>query len=376
MVLKIGLVGFGLNALGWSVELRINPLLRGKTEIAGVFDPSPEGRERITKARLHPVEDFEALRNISGLQALFINSPPQFHAQQSQIALESGLHVYSEVPMALTKLEIEKLIATQDTHPKVKYQLGENYCFLSEVLYAGHLVSSGKIGKAVYAESEYLHDVTYRWRQGKKGDSNTPRVESWYSKFDPLAYAHSIGPAQVALGGIDHPMAFTEVQSYGNFNGGVEDKPECLPSFSFHVALFKSETNAIAKCANAYVFAREPSRLIIQVTGRTGTYECYKIGGKGRLFSAENHLIKFGHRVGKVSRVGQHAISKVIPRSVGGHYGANARTVRNWLDAINSDKDPAINTKVAGNFCLSGIAASESARNGKAVAIIDYNTKK
>jgi hypothetical protein len=253
MVLKIGLVGFGLNALGWSVELRMNPILRGQTKIVGVFDPSPEGRERIVKARLSPVDSFEALLNIPGLQGLFINSPPQFHTQQSITALESGLHVYSEVPMALTRADIEKLIDTQDKHPKAKYQLGENYCFLSEVLYAGHLVTSGKLGKSVYAESEYLHDVTYRWRQGRNSNSTTPRIESWYSKFDPLAYAHSIGPAQVALGGLDHPMAFTEVQSYGNFNGGLDDKPECFPSFSFHVALFKSESKAIAKCANAYV---------------------------------------------------------------------------------------------------------------------------
>jgi len=36
----------------------------------------------------------------------------------------------------------------------------------------------------------------------------------------------------------------------------------------------------------------------------------------------------------------------------------------NWLSAIESNKLPLVHSKIAGNICLSGMAASESARSG------------
>ena len=309
-------------------------------------------------------ESLEDLLNTPGLRAIIISSPPQFHADQAVAALESGLHVYSEVPMALNKKDVLKIIEAEESSNK-KYQLGENYCFIPEVLYAGYLSASGRIGPAVYSESEYLHDVTYRWREGGFGDENKTRVDSWYQLFDPLMYAHSIGPAQVALAGIEKPAQFIEVTSFANDIGGYEGRPISFPAKAFQVGLFRTVTGAIAKCANAYVFAREPTRLMIQVVGRTGTYECYTLGNPGRLFLAEGHAItKTRHRRGKTQIIDNSKITEIIPFIPGFYFGASIRIMDDWLSAIETNKLPLIHSKIAANFCLSGIAASESARSG------------
>jgi len=243
--------------------------------------------------------------------------------------------------------------------------LGENYCFIPEVLYSGHLIESGKIGPSVYAESEYLHDVTYRWRKGRFGDVDTPRVDSWYQLFDPLMYAHSIGPAQVALGGINNPMPFVSVTSFANEIGGCDGVPICNPARSFHVGLFQTESGAIAKCANAYIFAREPNRLIIQVIGRNGAYECYEIGKPGKLFLAEGHKItRSGHRKGKSITIDKEELNQVIPPVESMYYGGSVRIMNDWLTAIEKNEKPKIDAKTAANFCHAGIAASKSARSG------------
>lgn len=376
--LKLGLVGYGLNQLVHTLEFRFVPRLRGRTEVVAIFDPDPAVQAKLRKKKakkgVHVASSFEDLLAVPDLEGLIVSSPPQYHADQVVAALEAGLHVYSEVPMALTREDVARVVTAAEASP-AKYQLGENYCFLREVMYAGYLITSGRLGPAVYAESEYLHDVSYRWRPGKHGDVSAPRVEAWYSLFDPLAYAHSIGPAQVALGGIEHPAPFVEVTSYANDVGGHEGNPVCRPAKAFHVALFRTATDAVAKCANAYVFAREPMRLQVQVTGRFGTYECYQIGKKGRLFEADDHVVKkrIPHRrAGSSKKVGRRELKKAARWAIGGHHGSNTRIKGDWLRAIETDGTPLLHARVAANMCLPGIAASESAREGRRVAITPY----
>ena len=334
--LHYGIVGYGLNAVEHISELK-SPQLIGRTKLIAAFDPNPEASQYIDRLdQVKVAESFEDLLDTPRLEAIIITSPPQFHADQAVTALESGLHVYSEVPMAINKDDVVMIIEAEDSSTK-KYQLGENYCFIPEILYAGHLAASGKIGPTVYSESEYLHDVTYRWREGGFGDENKNRVDSWYQLFDPLMYAHSIGPAQVALAGIEKPAPFIEVISFANDIGGYEGKPISSPAKAFQVGLFRTDTGAIAKCANAYVLAREPNRLMIQVIGRTGTYECYTLGKPGRLFLAKGHTItKTRHRKGKVQVIDNSKLSEIIPYISGHYFGGSIRAMDDWLSAIES----------------------------------------
>jgi len=364
-LLNLGMVGFGLNSISLQHEIDNHPLLRGHAKLVAGFDPDPTAKERLKKLEeVKIVESFADLLNIKELEAIIVASPPQFHADQAVAALESNLHVFSEIPMAICKDDINRIVNAEDASGKT-YQLGENYCFFSEVLYAAQLTSTGKIGEPVYAESEYLHDVTYRWRDRGYGDVDTPRVDSWYQLFDPMMYAHSIGPAQVALGGLKNPMPFIEVTSFANDNGGYKGDPICKPAKAFQVALFRTESNTIVKCANAYIFAREPTRISIQVVGRNGTYECYQLDKPGRLFIADGHKInKAQRRKGKARKIDQESLSSVIPRVKGFHSGATARILDDWFQAIKEGTKASIHAKIAANFCMSGIQASRSARDG------------
>jgi hypothetical protein len=178
-------------------------------------------------------------------------------------------------------------------------------------------------------------------------------------------YAHSIGPAQVALGGINNPLSFIEVTSFANDIGGYQGKPICAPAKSFQVGLFRTESGAIAKCANAYVFAREPTRLTIQVIGRIGAYECYEIGKPGKLFLADGHKIsRSRHRRGKTKVIKNEELFQVIPQVDSMYDILSVRIMNDWLSAIENNTKPKLHAKVGANFCMAGIAASKSARSG------------
>lgn len=364
-LLNLGMVGYGLHSMSMQSEIENHPLLKGKAKLVAGFDPDPIANERLKKLeKIKVVESFEDLIDVQELDAVIIASPPQFHANQTITALESNLHVFSEVPMTIREKDIKRIISAEDSSDKI-YQLGENYCFYSEVLFAAQLVSTGKIGEPVYTESEYLHDVTYRWREKGYGDVDTNRVNSWYQLFDPMMYAHSIGPAQVVLGGLKNPTPFIDVTSFANDIGGYQGDPICKPAKAFQIALFRTENNVIAKCANAYIFAREPTRISVQIVGRIGTYECYQVGTPGQLFIADGHKInKTRRRKGKTNKITQDLLSKVIPRVEGFHNGANVRILDDWFQAIQKGKKASIHARVAANFCMAGIQASHSARDG------------
>ncbi|MBY9010073.1 MAG: Gfo/Idh/MocA family oxidoreductase [Candidatus Lokiarchaeota archaeon] len=364
-LLNFGMVGFGLHSIGLLAEIDNHPLLKGRSKLVAIFDPDSNIAEMLKKkVGVKTAETFEDLLDTKELDAIIITSPPQFHAEQAITALESNLHVFSEIPMTIREEDINKIINAEDASGKI-YQLGENYCYIPEVLYAAHLISTGKISEPVYTESEYLHDVTYRWRDRGFGDIDTPRVDSWYQLFDPIMYAHSIGPAQVVLGGLKNPMPFIEVTSFANDIGGYQGDPICKPAKAFQVALFRTKTTAIAKCANAYIFAREPTRISIQIVGRTGTYECYQVGKPGRLFMADGHKInKIQHRKGNTKIIDQNLLYSIIPRVEGLFYGGDARILDDWFQAIEKGVKASLHAKVAANFCMSGIQASKSARDG------------
>ncbi|NMC08317.1 MAG: Gfo/Idh/MocA family oxidoreductase, partial [Candidatus Lokiarchaeota archaeon] len=347
-MIDIAMLGFGHNGWGHLKVLQMHPQLRGRARVAGIFDPSQDIQDKLRAKGIKVLASADEAINADGIQAIMICSPPQFHANQAVQALESGKHVFSEVPMALKTGEIERIIAAEDASRK-KYQFGENYIFYAEVLFASHLVMSGKIGTPVYAEAEYLHDVTYRWLQEGHGDAKTPRRDSWYSLFDPLAYAHTIGPAQVALGGLEHPAPFIEVSSYATDLGGENKDPICKPSHAFHVGLFKTASGAIAKCASAYVIAREPVRMGIQIVGELGTYEAPRYGKKGRLFVANDHVITpTHHRAGKATTIGRWQLQKVKSPGLQKDLTAMARVVDDWLSGAFAATEPIVRGAIDG----------------------------
>ncbi len=371
-MISYGIAGFGPNGRGHVLENSIHPRLRKHLKLVAGFDPDPACKAALGKKGVKSVESFDALLDVPGLDAVLVSSPPRFHAGQAVAALEAGKHVLSEVPMALSRADVEKVVAAADASRKATYGLSEEYCFLSGVLYAAHLASSGKIGPVVYCESEYIHDVTFRFHNGS-GGPEAPRADSWYAEFDPLMYAHSIGPAMVGMGGLKTPATFTEVWSYANTIGDDPDHPICGPASSFQVALFKTAAGAVCKVAGGYVYAREPPRRFFLLTGRYGSFELQSPGGTGRLFMADGFAVsRWKQRAGSTKRVGWRERDNVAGFEFGGHWGGNVRLKRDWVAAIGAGRQPALSARISANMCVAGICAVEAARSGRPVQVPSF----
>ena len=85
----------------------------------------------------------------SGLDAVTVCTPNNFHYPQTLAALKAGLHVLCEKPMAATPPETSRMIAAAKRARKV-LQINQTLHYLPNYIKAAELVAQGKIGKPIH----------------------------------------------------------------------------------------------------------------------------------------------------------------------------------------------------------------------------------
>jgi predicted dehydrogenase len=117
--LRVGLVGAGL--VGQAEHAYYLWEERDRFEFAGIADASPTVREalgaRYGVTALYP--DLASMLKGTKLDALVIAAPDPFHPELAVAALEAGLHVLCEKPLALTLSGIDRIKAARDKSGKV-----------------------------------------------------------------------------------------------------------------------------------------------------------------------------------------------------------------------------------------------------------------
>ncbi|RBP46874.1 inositol 2-dehydrogenase [Garciella nitratireducens] len=144
--IRIGIVGLG--RLGKVHAFNISQNIPGACLVAAC---SLDKRElEYARNQLHVEEtysQYEEMIENSNLDAVCIVSPSGFHAEQIQLAMKKGLHVFSEKPMGLNIKEIENTIKIIDQCPNQVFQLGFMRRYDDSYKYAKKLVDNGEIGE-------------------------------------------------------------------------------------------------------------------------------------------------------------------------------------------------------------------------------------
>ena len=95
--------------------------LQGRFEIAALAEPSRTVRDAMCARFAIPSShaDWRSLIDAGGLDAVLIASPAGTHVEIVLTALETGLHVFCEKPLAITLADIERIITARDRARKV-----------------------------------------------------------------------------------------------------------------------------------------------------------------------------------------------------------------------------------------------------------------
>jgi predicted dehydrogenase len=111
---RVGVIGLG--EVAQIIHLPILRQLRDRYEIAAICDVSPGllravGDEYGIEHRFAHASDLVALTD---LDAVFVLSNDEYHAEQTVLAASAGKHVLVEKPMCITPREVDEIVAARD----------------------------------------------------------------------------------------------------------------------------------------------------------------------------------------------------------------------------------------------------------------------
>lgn len=99
------------------------------------------------------IEELIAAGNVD---AVSINTPNYLHAPQTIAALDAGLHVFVEKPMAMTAAQAEEMVSASQRNDRV-LMVGHCWRFDEEVLWLKKRVDAGELGRIVRTKGYGVH---------------------------------------------------------------------------------------------------------------------------------------------------------------------------------------------------------------------------
>ena len=192
--LKIGLIGCG----GYGMADVRNAFKVGGVEVSALCDidsdhlkSSADQIGKMQAARPRLFKDYRELLNMRGLEAVIIATPPHWHALMFIDALEKGLDVYCEKPLAYDVREGMAMVRAAKKHGRI-VQIGFQRRQSNAIRQAREYIQQGNIGRVVQAEAQIHYSAGIR--------DTTPQEppaaldwEQWCGPAPKLRYCPQIG---------------------------------------------------------------------------------------------------------------------------------------------------------------------------------------
>jgi phthalate 4,5-cis-dihydrodiol dehydrogenase len=156
----------GLAGLGRGFVLMLPALSRDpRIELVAAATPNAESRERFAAdfgGRAY--RTVEELCADSEIDAVYVATPHQFHAEHVTMAARGGKHVLVEKPMALSIDQCQAMI-DETARSNVKLVVGHSHSFDRPILRTLELVRSGRYGHVRMIQALNFTDFLYRPRR-------------------------------------------------------------------------------------------------------------------------------------------------------------------------------------------------------------------
>lgn len=157
--LRTGVVGFGY----WGANQARNVADSSQTHLAAVVDRAAE-RRALAGAR-HPATplyaDLATAVEQADLEALVVATPAGTHAEVATAALEHGLHVLVEKPLAMSAQQAEQLVALAERRER-HLMVGHTFLYASPVRHLRSVIDAGELGDVRYLTFQRLSLGTIR----------------------------------------------------------------------------------------------------------------------------------------------------------------------------------------------------------------------
>ena len=307
------------------------------------------------------------------------------HAPQAIAALRAGKHVYSAVPAAISISELDDLVATVEA-TGLTYMMGETSHYYPAAIYCRERYAAGDFGRIVYAEGEYVHDMSHGFYDAfRHSGGNDWRPTA---SFPPMLYgSHSVGIVLSVTGGrMTHvsSLGLADAEGDGVFEEAVSQWGN---AFSNQTALFRLSGGGMCRINEfrRIGISAGPS-VRLSVYGTLGSFEEQ---ANARAWTTRDDAVPLdlsealrcaGYPDEDPARprsgidanfsVGLSPVHDAarLPASFAGlpngHYGSHQFLAVDFVEACALGRPPSTSVWDAARYCAPGIVAHESARLG------------
>jgi len=258
--------------------------------------------------------DYKDLIKSGTVDAVSVCLPNYLHAPVSIEALDAGLHVLCEKPMATSQEEADAMIAAAEKSGK-KLMIGHNQRFVKSHQKAKQLIANGEIGKVYSFRTAFGHP-------GPEGWSVDGR-ESWFFEKEK-AFIGAMGDLGVHKSDLLRYILgeeFTEVGAFVVTNAkegtDVEDNAVCV---------IKTESGIIGTLAASWAYKKEDNSTVI-----------YGEKGVLRLEDDPDFSLVAQYATGEVVK---YELGKIQSNDEGGQ--SSSGVINEFVSAIVEDRQPLI----------------------------------
>lgn len=169
--IKVGIVGLGRLGKEYAKNL-IFRIPSAELVAACSIDAAELEFARKELAIKHLFQDYDQMLKLPELEAVFVISSTNKHAEHIVAALEAGLHVYSEKPLSSSIEECRRVEAVAAQYPDQLAVVGFVRRFDPSYRYAKQKVDEGAIGKPYLVRSQTIDkDTVAEWQIQYVGNS-------------------------------------------------------------------------------------------------------------------------------------------------------------------------------------------------------------
>ena len=378
--LRLAIIGGGQFSSSFIHLFQAHPCV----EEVALVELNPERRASIA-AKFSIKQTFASLSELwdSDFNAVAIFTPRWTHAQIALEAIQNGRHVYTAVPMGITQEEISQLVEAS-SKTKLTYFMAETSFYYPAVVFSRKKFTEGQMGKFVYGEGEYLHDMSHGFSDAYAANGG----DDWKStaSFPPMLYStHSVSTILSVTGA--QATSVTCIGLKDTAGDGIFDSNVSMwkNDQSNQIALFETSDGGVMRIAELRRVGTAPleSTVRMSIFGTEGSFE-QQVGYAS--WATKNSFDIITDEIGTFSDVENpyslkpdyippnlwdggfarvHDRSQLPKEFVGlsnGHGGSHQFMVDDFvMDAVGERKAP-MNVIDAARFTIPGVLAHQSAQ--------------
>lgn len=311
-------VAVGVIGTSWWADLMYLPSLKDypRARLAAICGRDGNRAAEVARKYGFPqvFTDYREMIRTANLDAVVVSTPDDLHYPMTMAALEAGLHVLCEKPLALNAAQAKEMYETAEA-TGVKHMVLFTNRWLPPFRYVHHLIQSGYIGRPYHAQFGYVghYGGEYQWRldarraNGVLGDlgSHVIDLARWY-----------LGE----IAGVDAQLS-TCVTRPGPDGGTTETANDAA---SLLLGFDGGAQATVQVSAVAYT-GDQTMDILLRLYGEAGTLELEfsyggsKVGGIVRGARHGENLLGTGRAVGRQSYRPAQPLLQSVHRSPGVH---------------------------------------------------------